>query len=74
MEHLRIKVNTNSNKSEIGQILSDGTIKVNVKSVPEKGKANLEVIKILAKHYQVSTDQIKIISGQTSSIKLIKIL
>ena len=35
-------------------------IVVGIKSRPEKGKANLELIKKLAKHYNVHTSQVRI--------------
>lgn len=71
---LTVKINPNSQSSGITTILSDGTIKLNIKSPPEKGKANTEIIKLLAKHYNIDSEKIKILSGKTSKLKKIKIL
>ncbi len=51
----------------------DGTLKVRVKAAPEKGKANKELIKILAEKYKVRKSEIQIVSGATDQIKLVKI-
>jgi len=47
--HLRIKVTTKQPKTEYINTLDDGTIKIRLKAVPEKGKANEELIRFLAK-------------------------
>lgn len=72
-KYLRIKVLPGAAKNEIKEILEDGTIKIAVKAVPEKGKANQELMKFLSKEFCVKKGDIKIISGQTDRIKLIKI-
>lgn len=71
--HLRIKVNPRSQKSEVTDKLEDGTLKVSLKSPPENGKANKELIEVLAKHFKVKKSQVKLITGHTSQIKLIRI-
>ena len=76
-EYLRIKVIPKSNKTEIAEIMIDGegeeTIKIRVKAVPEKGKANEELIKFLSKELQIAREKITIISGKADQLKLIKI-
>ena len=53
--------------------LNDGSYKVWVVVVPEKGKANQVVIKLLAKHFKVSKSQIEIVGGKTARVKIIDI-
>jgi uncharacterized protein (TIGR00251 family) len=72
-QYFRVKVNPKSNRSCITSIMADGTIKISVKSAPENGKANQEVIKVLAEEYNFKTSQINLISGHTSSLKLFRI-
>ena len=76
-EYLRIKVIPKSNKTEIAEIMIDGegeeTIKIRVKAVPEKGKANEELIKFLSKELEIAREKITIISGKADQLKLIKI-
>lgn len=47
---------------------------VGIKSRPEKGEANLELIKKLAKHFNVSTSQVKIVSGLKSRRKIVELI
>lgn len=76
-DYLRIKVIPKSAKTEIVDIMEDTehgkTIKIRLKAVPEKGKANAELIRFLSKELGISSDQISIISGKTDRIKLIRI-
>ena len=47
---------------------------VGLLSQPRRGKANLELIKKIAKHLHVSSSQIKIISGLKSRSKIIEVI
>lgn len=60
-------------KKETGQ---DGTVlyKVYVTVVPEDGKANKAVIKLLSKALNIPKSSLEIIKGQTSRDKVIKII
>ncbi len=60
--HLRIKVTTKQPKTEYISTLDDGTIKIRLKAVPEKGKANEELIRFLSKELKIQKDIIEIIS------------
>ncbi|MFH0912054.1 MAG: DUF167 domain-containing protein, partial [Patescibacteria group bacterium] len=51
----------------------DGVLVVRVKAVPEKGKANEAVIKILAKHFKVAKSEVKIVRGFTGRNKVVEI-
>jgi len=46
---------------------------VGLTSKPEKGKANRELIKKIAKHFKVSPSQVKIVSGLKSRRKIVEI-
>lgn len=70
---IKIKVLPNRPKTEWGDVLADGTQKVKVSAPPEKGKANKVLLRFLAKEWKVPTQDIEIISGETSSLKLIKV-
>jgi uncharacterized protein YggU (UPF0235/DUF167 family) len=65
---LRVKPNSSENKFLESENL------VHVKAQAIKNKANIELIKTLAKHYKVSSSQIKIIKGLSSREKVIEIL
>ena len=70
---LKIKVITNAQKTEIIWELEDWTIKLKVRAIPEKWKANSEIIEYFSKILNLNKSKIKIISGKTSKIKLLKI-
>jgi len=50
------------------------TILIGLKSKPEKGKANRELIDKLATYFNTSKSQIRIISGSKSKRKVIDIM
>ena len=70
---LKIKVITNAQNTEIIWELEDWTIKLKVKAIPEKWKANSEIIEYFSKILNLNKSKIEIISGKTSKIKLLKI-
>ena len=60
-------------KKEIVEKISENSYRVKVSSPPEKGKANKRVIELLALELGVKRQDIKIISGQTASRKILEI-
>ena len=71
--YLRVKVIPAAGKNLVLEILADETIKIALKAQAEKGKANLELISFLASEFAVSKERIKIVSGYSSRIKLLKV-
>lgn len=71
--YLQIKVLPRSIKTEFVERMEDETLKIRLKAVPEKGKANAELIQFLSKELKISKEEIKIISGVTDQRKLVKI-
>jgi len=72
--YLRIKVLCLAGKTEFVEEMADKTLKIAVAAVPEKGRANLELIKFLTKELAVDKNNIKIISGAGTRLKLVKII
>jgi len=66
---LKLKVKPSSPKSEF----DEKQALVYLKSVPEKNKANIELIKTLSKYYKVPSSNIKILKGLSSRDKIIEI-
>ena len=50
-----------------------GILKCYIKAVPEKGKANEEVVELIAKVIKIAKGSVEIMSGWTSPKKIIKI-
>lgn len=71
--YLRIKVTTKQPKTEYLSTLDDGTIKIRLKAVPEKWRANEELIRFLAETFNIHKDAIEIIAGATDTVKLVRI-
>lgn len=71
--YIAVKVIPKSNKTEFVERMADDTIKIRLKAAPERGKANAELIKFLAKSCGVDKSEIKIISGHTDARKLMKL-
>lgn len=56
-------------------VMSDGTtIRVTVTTVPEDGKANAAVIKLLAKSLGVAKSRLQLVRGATSRDKVFRLL
>lgn len=49
-------------------------IAISIKSPPERGKANRELVKKLAAHFGVDENRIRIVSGLASRKKLVDVL
>ena len=69
---IAVKVVPSSGKT-MAQLDASGRLKVYVKSPPEDGKANKELIKYLASALGTTQQLVTIISGATSRNKKIKI-
>ena len=67
-----VKVIAKSSKSEVEGFV-DNVLKVKVRAPKDKGKANLELIGLLAEYYKAAKSNIEIISGKTSPLKKIHI-
>ena len=74
---LRIRVTPNSSISGTTGIFIDSSsqeyLKINLNSVPEKGKANLELIKFLHKTLKIAKSNFTIISGETDRYKKVEL-
>lgn len=69
---LSVKVIPSSSKDCIAGWLGD-SLKIKVQASPEKGKANRAVIKVLAKAFGINSKSISIVSGETSTNKVLVI-
>ena len=68
---LRVVVKANASKNEVlGWDDSKKALRISIKSLPEKGKANKEIIRFLGK---LLKKQISIVSGFKSRQKLLKV-
>jgi hypothetical protein len=71
---LKIRVIPKSPKTEWGGVLDDGTIKVKVAAVPERGKANDELVRFLAGEAGVPKENVIVVAGVASQNKLVRLV
>ena len=64
---VEVKLNKDFIRTENGKIV------VGIKAKPEKGKANEEVIKKVARHLKVPISSVRIVLGRTSRKKVVEI-
>ena len=70
---LTIQVKPNSRQQELIINSNENSVIIQVKSPPDKGKANREIIKMLAKILDISSSKITMVAGHTSRTKKIAI-
>ncbi|HKY41962.1 MAG TPA: DUF167 domain-containing protein [Pyrinomonadaceae bacterium] len=69
---LQIKVKPNSRNSLLEE-QEDGTWLAQIKSPPVEGKANEELITLLAKHFRCRKSAVSIKAGASGRVKLVRI-
>ncbi len=69
---LTIKAVPGSSRTQIGGLLGDA-VKINVAAAPEKGKANKELVKYLAKILDISKSSITIVAGEKDHRKVVRL-
>lgn len=52
----------------------DDHIEIGIMAKPVKGKANVEIIKQIAKHFGIPKYQVRIIAGEKSQDKLVEVI
>ncbi len=68
--YLTVKVQTRAAEPRVEKT-GEREYKVSVKAAPTKGKANAEVIGLLAQHLGIARSQLKIVRGEISRHKLV---
>jgi hypothetical protein len=70
---LPIKVITRAKKTEFVERMSNGSFKIRLKAVPERGRANEVLLSFLAESLHAQKEDIEIVSGFTDARKLVRI-
>ncbi len=75
---IQVKLTPKAAQNRVGDISVgvDGrdVLSVYVTTVPEDGKANEAMVRLLAKHFDVAVSRVRIVRGHTSRQKTIEIL
>lgn len=69
---IKVKVIPNARERKLEKV-SDREYRVYVRSPPERGRANRELVWVLAKRFGVPTSRVRIVKGLTSRNKLVEI-
>lgn len=72
MKTLQVKVKPNARASQLEQ-LGDGTWLARIKAPPIDGKANEELLRLVARHFGLRKAQVSIRSGASGRMKLVQI-
>ena len=72
MRTIQVKVKPNARVSGLEQ-LEDGTWLAKIKAQPIDGKANEELIRLVAERFEVRKAQVSIKSGASGRMKLVQI-
>lgn len=73
---IQVKVTPKASRNQVQEVLQeDGSTlyAVRVTAIPEDGKANIAVVKLLAKHFGIAKSQLTLASGASARLKTFKI-
>lgn len=73
MTTIRVKVKANARTSEL-ELLTDGTWRASLRSPPVDGRANEELIRLVAEQFEVPKMRISIKRGISSRLKQVQIV
>ncbi|MBI1833344.1 MAG: DUF167 domain-containing protein [Candidatus Andersenbacteria bacterium] len=68
-----VQMHPGSSQAKVEKI-DEGNYKVWVRAIPEKGKANAEMLELLADRFHVAKSSIRIVIGKTAREKLVEII
>lgn len=68
---LNVKAVPRSSRDEIAGVQPDGSLKVKVTAVPEKGKANAAICELLAECFNVPRRNVEVTRGRSSAQKVV---
>ena len=72
MKAIQVKVKPNARESHLEQ-LADGSWRAHLKAPPVDGKANEELVGLVARHFGLRKAQVSIRSGASGRMKLVQI-
>lgn len=75
MVFLRVTPNAAADRIEGAETRDDGTVvlRVRVRAVPDRGKANAAVVALLAKALDVARGAVSLVSGETARQKTLRV-
>jgi uncharacterized protein (TIGR00251 family) len=71
---ITVRVSPRSQKGAVVGWMDDGALKVKVLAAPEGGRANIELLRIVADELKIPVRNVTLASGSSSTTKILKIL
>jgi len=69
-----VRVRSGMAQTAVQSIMDDESVKIHVAAIPENGKANAELKRYLADEFGVTKEHIKMLSGASNRVKLIRVV
>lgn len=70
---LTVRVTPRARRTEVAEILEDGTLRVRLTAPPVDGKANAALVRFLAEVLQIRPTRIEIVAGEKGLDKIVSI-
>lgn len=70
---ITVRVSTKSQKGSVVGWMDDGALKVKVLAAPEGGRANIELLRVVAEELKIPVRNVSLECGGTSTTKTLKI-
>ena len=70
--NLNVKVHPRAKRNAV-EVSDDGAVTIRVTAAPEKGKANIAAVKLLASRLDLPRASVSIIRGHTSRNKVVRV-
>ena len=71
---LAVRVSPRAGRTEIAEVMADGTVKIRLTAAPVDGEANQQLIRFLADALKVPRSRIEIVAGATGRDKIVSVL
>ena len=71
---ITVRVSPKSQKGLVVGWMDDGALKVKVLAAPEGGRANIELLRVVAEELKIPVRHVTLESGSSSTTKVLKIL
>ena len=69
-----VRVRPHAAKTQLVDVLQDGSIKVDIAAPAEDNKGNAALVRFLSEQFGVPKTHVKILSGTTARMKLVRIV
>eukprot|EP00049_Salpingoeca_infusionum_P010322 m.175532 g.175532 ORF g.175532 m.175532 type:complete len:103 (-) comp14614_c0_seq2:68-376(-) len=70
---VQVKVIPNASSTEFCSSHLEDALRIRVNAPPDKGKANSELVKFMARHFGVSKSDVQILRGESSRSKEVRL-